>query len=91
MTQNANLATHNPKAVGSNPTSAINHVYAPGDTNTITGGVYFCDVGFYKALDTHVIEVFSVYPCFQGFAVLKSVKNRLARIHFRMVALRKGG
>ncbi|MCL1863609.1 MAG: type II toxin-antitoxin system HicB family antitoxin [Defluviitaleaceae bacterium] len=29
--------------------------------NTITGGVYFCDVGFYKTLDTHVVELFSVF------------------------------
>ena len=52
---------HNPKVVGSNPASAIYHVYAPNDANAITGGVYFCNIGLYKKLNAHVIEMFSIF------------------------------
>ena len=53
--------THNPKVAGSNPAPAIYHVYAPCDIDTIALGVYFCYIGFDKALDAIVIEVFSVF------------------------------
>jgi len=49
------------KAAGSNLALAIYHVYATCDFDTFVMGVYFCHIGFDKALDALVIEVLSVF------------------------------